>query len=45
VNTFRPQDYAIAVLFIIAMIGPAVAGLACHLAWVGIEAAWRSIHG
>lgn len=39
----RPQDYVIAVLFIAAMIGPAVAGLLCHLVALGLSAAWKVI--
>jgi hypothetical protein len=43
----RPQEFAVAALFIIAAIGPALAGLCCHLAWVGVtaalQAAWRAV--
>ena len=35
----RPQEYLLAAFFVIAAIGPALAGLCCHLAWIGIAAA------
>lgn len=44
-KVFRPQDFVIAVLFIVAMIGPAVLGLACHLAWLAAKLTWGLAHG
>jgi hypothetical protein len=45
-KTFRPQDYAMAVLYIMAAIGPALAGLAIHLIGVAVKATWGVVtHG
>jgi len=45
-KTVRPQDYIAAVLFIVAMIGPALAGLCCHLIALGAGAVWGFVtHG
>jgi hypothetical protein len=45
-KTFRPQDYVVAVLFVAAMIGPALLGLCCHLVGVAIKSTWEAVtHG
>lgn len=37
----RPQEYVIAMLFIIGAIGPALVGLCCHLVCIALGAAWE----
>jgi hypothetical protein len=44
-KVFRPQDYVVAVLFILGAIGPALAGLCCHLVALGFGALWGFAHG
>ena len=39
----RPQEYVLAVFFIIAAIGPALVGLACHLVWIGVASVWTAV--